>query len=198
MASLHNCTTKMPRVAFCEPVTTSLRDDREYLEETAVELSGELVNWIKTHPPVVVERVVHEEHPHHKVRAYIFGPNTNVATQPELFRDYDEIASHSNDAAQTGLILLDVPVAQGQEPSEVLYQLCEEEEREEYYTPTPELVAEVRARAPSCLWYGETPGGDVGAVLFARVGADGSYDSLIVDVGYFDDSADSVHGGDSD
>jgi hypothetical protein len=115
--------------------------------------------------------------------AYIFGDDA-IATDPSRIAEYELITDHDNDSANTALIDLDCKVKPRQQARVVV--------EKDLNPDDPDDVARGKALSPHLLWWGETPGGDVGASLLGRRGPDGEFDSLIVNVYFFDD--DKVEG----
>jgi hypothetical protein len=103
--------------------------------------------------------------------AYVFGP---------LFpmKGYEEIASHNNDAAATGLIDMDI-AGNTDTIDEDVYQNVFS--KYGYDWDDRDLLHEYQEKYPAVIWIGSTWGGDVGATAYAHYDKNGDIDSLIID-----------------
>lgn len=119
----------------------------------------------------------------HGSNAYRFGKSFPV-------NDFKLIASHGNDAAQTGLIDLDRYREKSQGVAE--YLMMSGLFKDKPWDDRASLKT-LRKNARHILFLGDTVGGDVGANLYAHYGSDGNIDSLIIDNNYFFPDGDLPH-----
>ena len=109
--------------------------------------------------------------------AYIFGKKYPT-------KEYKFIASHGNDAAQTGLI--DVELWKKGDYEKNSQKIDNVNAKFGYRYDHPRNVEIVRKiSGGAVLFQGETVGGDVGAGLYAHYNSGGNIDSLIIDNNYF-------------